>query len=63
MHNEPNFETACGWWSDLPNIRTPVGWEGHLFRFSVLWDGMLVAQPHRKLMRDALQPRMVLEGA
>jgi hypothetical protein len=22
---EPDFETACGWWSDLPNSWTPVG--------------------------------------
>jgi hypothetical protein len=43
---EPNFATACGWWSDLPNIWTPVGWEGHLFRFSLLWDGTIIAPPH-----------------
>lgn len=50
---EPNFDTACGWWSDLPNIWTPVGWEGHLFRFSVLWDGTLIAQPHLNRRTEA----------
>lgn len=50
---EPNFETACGWWSDLPNIWTPVGWEGHLFRFSVLWDGTIIAQPHLNRRTEA----------
>lgn len=42
---ETDFQTACGWWSDLPNIWTPVGWEDHLFRFNVLWDGTILAQP------------------
>lgn len=50
---EPSFETACGWWGDLPNIWTPVGWEGHLFRFSVLWDGTIVAQPNLNRRTEA----------
>ena len=41
---EPNYAAACNWWSDLPNIWTPVGWQDHLFRFNVLWDGTIVAQ-------------------
>ena len=43
--NEPNYQTACQWWSDLPNIWTPIGWKNHLFRFNVLWNGVLVAKP------------------
>ncbi len=43
---EPDFATACGWWPDLPNIWTPVGWKDHLFRFNVLWNGAILAQPH-----------------
>jgi hypothetical protein len=42
---EPNYETACGWWADLPEIWTPVGWKDHLFRFNVLWNGTILAQP------------------
>ena len=42
---EPNFETACGWWSDLPDIWTPIGWKDHMFRFNVFWNGMIFAQP------------------
>jgi hypothetical protein len=42
---EPNMETALGWWSELPNKWTPVGWKDHLFRFNVLFNGTVVAQP------------------
>lgn len=42
---EPDFETARGWWADLPNIFTTLGWTEHLFRFNVLWNGTLLAQP------------------
>ncbi|MDD5676549.1 MAG: hypothetical protein PHW60_00980 [Kiritimatiellae bacterium] len=45
-HNEPDFKTACGWWSDLPNIWTPVGWKDHLFHFNVFWNGMIMAEPN-----------------
>jgi hypothetical protein len=50
---EPSFETACDWWNDLPNIWTPVGWEGHLFRFNLLWDGTIIAQPHLNRRTEA----------
>ncbi len=53
MTNESDFQTACGWWSDLPNIWTPVGWEGHLFRFSLLWDGTIIAPPHLNRRTEA----------
>lgn len=43
---EPDYATACGWWPDLPNIWTPVGWKDHLFRFNVMWNGTILAQPH-----------------
>ena len=42
---EPNMETALGWWSELPNKWTTVGWKDHLFRFNVLFNGTIVAQP------------------
>ncbi|MBN1807507.1 MAG: hypothetical protein JW909_00450 [Planctomycetes bacterium] len=44
-HAEPDFETACSWWNDLPAVWTPVGWPDHLFRFNVFWNGMILAQP------------------
>jgi hypothetical protein len=43
--SEPDFQTAAGWWSDLPNIYTTLGWKDHLFRFNVLWNGTLLALP------------------
>jgi hypothetical protein len=42
---EPNMETALGWWSELPNKWTPVGWKDHLFRFNVFFNGTIMAQP------------------
>ena len=43
---EPDYQAACGWWADLPNIWTPVGWREHMFRFNVLYNGTLLAQPN-----------------
>lgn len=45
QHSEPDFQQACGWWEDLTNIWTPVGWKDHLVQFSVFWDGMILAEP------------------
>jgi hypothetical protein len=42
---EPDFKTASGWWADLWNIWTPVGWKDHLHRFNVLWNGTVLAKP------------------
>ena len=47
QQQEPDFETACTWWSDVPSIWTPVGWKDHMFRFNVFWSGMIMAQPDR----------------
>jgi hypothetical protein len=41
----PDFEAACQWWSDLPNIWTPIGWKDHLYKFNVLWNGTILAEP------------------
>lgn len=43
--DEPTFEAAVQSWTDIPNIWTPIGWKDHLFRFNVLWNGALYAQP------------------
>lgn len=42
----PDFKTACQWWSDLPNIWTPIGWKDHLYKFNVLWNGTILAEPN-----------------
>ena len=42
---EPTFETTRQWWPDTPNIWTPLGWKDHPFRFNVLWNGTVLADP------------------
>lgn len=42
---EPNYTLAGTWWTDLPDIWTPIGWKDHLFRFNVLWNGTICAEP------------------
>lgn len=44
--NLPTYDDACRWWDDLPNIWTPLAWKDHLFRFNVLWNGTVLAQPN-----------------
>lgn len=41
----PDFQTAVTWWEDLPNIWTPIGWINHLYKFNVLWNGTILAEP------------------
>lgn len=43
--NEPNYETACQWWSDARDYWTPIGWKDHFFRFNILFNGAIVANP------------------
>lgn len=43
---EPNYRLACQWWRELPKKWTPVGWRNHLFRYNVLFNGAVVAEPH-----------------
>jgi len=42
---EPTFAKACRWWPDLPYSWTPIGWKDHLFRYNILWNGTILAQP------------------
>jgi hypothetical protein len=46
MHSEPNATIASAWWPELTNVWTPIGWQDHLFRFNVVYDGTLVGVPH-----------------
>jgi hypothetical protein len=50
---EPTFEHACAWWPDITDIYTPIGWKDHLFRFNILWNGIVVAQPHLNKRTEA----------
>lgn len=43
---EPDMSTALGWWCELPAKWTPVGWKNHLFRYNVLYNGMISAVPN-----------------
>ncbi len=43
---EPSAELAATWWPPQRNVWTPIGWPNHLFRFNVVYDGTVVAQPH-----------------
>ena len=43
---EPDAALAAGWWPAQRNVWTPVGWKDHLFRFNVLYNGTVIAQPH-----------------
>ncbi|MCX7427682.1 MAG: hypothetical protein NTW96_18895 [Planctomycetia bacterium] len=58
---EPNYQTAAGWWKELPKKWTPVGWRNHLFRYNVLYSGAVVAKPDLSLpSRKPATPGIVL---
>ena len=42
---EPDYRLATAWWGELPRKWTPVGWKNHLFRYNVLFNGAIAAQP------------------
>ena len=43
---EPNFETAKNWFPPLRNVWTPIGVKNHPFRFTMLYNGTIVADTH-----------------
>jgi hypothetical protein len=43
---EANFETAQNWFPPVRNVWTPVGLKNHPFRFTLLYNGTIVAEPH-----------------
>jgi hypothetical protein len=47
---EPNYREACAWWPDITDYVTPVGWKDHMFRFNVLFNGTILAQPAPRLI-------------
>ncbi len=48
---EPNTRLAAQWWPPQRNVWTPIGWKDHLFRFDVIFNGTVVAQPHVPLVK------------
>ncbi|MDR1121193.1 MAG: hypothetical protein LBM08_09780 [Dysgonamonadaceae bacterium] len=45
LPQEPNVEIAKSWWPDQRNVWTPVGWKDHYFRFNILYNGAILAEP------------------
>ncbi len=43
--SEPNVQLAKLWWPDQRNVWTPIGWPDHYFKFTSLYNGMLIADP------------------
>jgi len=43
---ESDHRMATRWWSELRKKWTPIGWKNHLFRYNVLFNGAIVAEPH-----------------
>jgi len=43
---EPNAAFASTWWPPLRNVWTPIELRSHPFRFNVLYNGTLIANPH-----------------
>jgi hypothetical protein len=42
---EPDLAAARTWWPAQRQEWTPIGWKGHLFRFNVFYNGMLMCEP------------------
>lgn len=51
MTTEPDVAAALGWWPAQRNVWTPIGWKDHLFRFNVVYNGTVIAEPCPALMR------------
>ena len=62
LKKEPNLQQALGWWSELPAKWTPFGWRDHLFRFNVLFNGMISAVPDLNPRCDAWKGQGVQLG-
>ena len=56
---EPDAALADTWWPPQRNVWTPIGWPNHLFRFNVIYNGTVVAQPHVFKSRPTTSTPMV----
>ncbi|GEM_PF-369779 len=43
---EANLNLAKLWWPEQKNVWTPIGWKNHYFRFNVLYNGDVIADPN-----------------
>lgn len=57
---EANYQTASTWWSDARDHWTPIGWKHHFFRFNVLFNGTILAEPAHS--RNARAQRWAGQG-
>ncbi|HVX45098.1 MAG TPA: hypothetical protein VHC49_14510 [Mycobacteriales bacterium] len=48
---EPSVASALTWWPQQRNVWTPIGWKDHLFRFNVVYNGTIIAEPCPSLMK------------
>jgi hypothetical protein len=44
--DEPDFQHAKNWWPPVRNVWTAVGVKNHPFRFTVLYNGTIIADTH-----------------
>ncbi|GAB3419899.1 hypothetical protein [Flindersiella endophytica] len=51
MQPEPDVRTALSWWPKQRNVWTPIGWKDHQFRFNVVYNGIVIAEPCPSLMK------------
>lgn len=42
---EPSVELAKLWWEDQRNVWTPLSWPDHFHKFTVMYNGALIADP------------------
>ncbi len=43
---EANINLAKLWWPEQKNVWTPIGWKNHYFRFNILYNGDVIADPN-----------------
>lgn len=58
MSAEPSIDSAKLWWGPQRGVWTPIGWKDHLFRFNLLYNGTILAEPSPSQMPalDATKP-------
>lgn len=57
---EPCAEVAIGWWPELKNVWTPVGWKDHCIRFNVLYNGTIIVSSPRTMRNFAQRVKSIV---
>lgn len=61
--DEPTWESARGWWPEMPATYVPVGWAHHPLRFCVFFDGSIYYEGNAgKALRRPYATRWSQEG-